>query len=59
MYKKVKQIIIKLWELVENIVQFTIRVLGMTWRLVLKILGYLRVVTFKLYSVTKSLINRY
>ena len=59
MYENIKQIIIKLWEIVENIVEFIIRALGSIWRLVLKILGYLRVVTSKLYSVTKSLIGRY
>ena len=39
MYENIKQIIIKLWEIVENIVEFILRVLGSIWRLVLKILG--------------------
>ena len=59
MYENIKQIIIKLWEIVENIVEFIIRVLGSIWRLVLKILGYLRVVTSQLYTGIKSIYSRY
>jgi len=59
MYENIKQIIIKLWEIVENIVEFIIRALGSIWRLVLKILGFFGVLTSKLYSVIKSIYSRY